>query len=172
MIPTTRDNILAGAAYVRELLDRYGWPGVLAAYNAGPASLRRASRGRPIARRDASVCGQACKSAWHRVASDADHRPAVFDSCSVVRRAIRSDENTRSLVGAHSFERRHDRNLGARCFAPGTPAYWRVRPSIGFASFAMTMCAGSQAMACFSEELAEGAEQWANTTAGRRDGRP
>lgn len=31
------DNILAGAAYLRELLDRYGWPGFLAAYNAGPS---------------------------------------------------------------------------------------------------------------------------------------
>jgi len=32
-----RDNILAGAAYLRELYDRYGSPGFLAAYNAGPA---------------------------------------------------------------------------------------------------------------------------------------
>ena len=31
------DNILAGAAYLRESLDRYGSPGFLAAYNAGPA---------------------------------------------------------------------------------------------------------------------------------------
>lgn len=31
-----RDNILAGAAYLRELRDRYGSPGLLAAYNAGP----------------------------------------------------------------------------------------------------------------------------------------
>uniref|UniRef100_UPI0035655F68 lytic transglycosylase domain-containing protein n=1 Tax=Sphingomonas sp. TaxID=28214 RepID=UPI0035655F68 len=30
------DNILAGAAYLRELFDRYGSPGFLAAYNAGP----------------------------------------------------------------------------------------------------------------------------------------
>lgn len=30
------DNILAGAAYLRELRDRYGVTGVLAAYNAGP----------------------------------------------------------------------------------------------------------------------------------------
>ncbi|MHB0790577.1 lytic transglycosylase domain-containing protein [Bradyrhizobium sp. 5.13L] len=29
-------NILAGTAYLRELLDRYGSPGVFAAYNAGP----------------------------------------------------------------------------------------------------------------------------------------
>jgi len=31
-----RDNILAGAAYLREIYDRYGSPGFLAAYNAGP----------------------------------------------------------------------------------------------------------------------------------------
>lgn len=31
------DNIIAGAAYLRELHDRYGVPGFLAAYNAGPA---------------------------------------------------------------------------------------------------------------------------------------
>ncbi|MDP2333804.1 MAG: transglycosylase SLT domain-containing protein [Reyranella sp.] len=32
-----RDNILAGVAYLREMHDRYGSPGFLAAYNAGPA---------------------------------------------------------------------------------------------------------------------------------------
>ncbi|QHP66429.1 lytic transglycosylase domain-containing protein [Bradyrhizobium sp. LCT2] len=31
-----RDNIFAGAAFLRELHDRYGSPGFLAAYNAGP----------------------------------------------------------------------------------------------------------------------------------------
>ena len=31
-----RDNILAGAAYIRAMHDRYGAPGFLAAYNAGP----------------------------------------------------------------------------------------------------------------------------------------
>ena len=31
------DNIFAGAAYLRALVDRYGSPGFLAAYNAGPA---------------------------------------------------------------------------------------------------------------------------------------
>ena len=32
-----RDSILAGAAYLREMLDRYGSQGFFAAYNAGPA---------------------------------------------------------------------------------------------------------------------------------------
>lgn len=31
------DNILAGTAHLRELLDRYGSPGVFVAYNAGPS---------------------------------------------------------------------------------------------------------------------------------------
>lgn len=31
-----RDNILAGTAYLRELYERYGYPNLFAAYNAGP----------------------------------------------------------------------------------------------------------------------------------------
>jgi len=44
-----RDNILAGAAYLRELRDRYDSPGFLAAYNAGPGRYEdyRAT-GRPL----------------------------------------------------------------------------------------------------------------------------
>jgi soluble lytic murein transglycosylase-like protein len=44
-----RDNILAGAAYIRELSDRYGTPGFLAAYNAGPGRYERhLATGRPL----------------------------------------------------------------------------------------------------------------------------
>ena len=44
-----RDNILAGAAYIRELHDRYGTPGFLAAYNAGPGRYERhLATGRPL----------------------------------------------------------------------------------------------------------------------------
>jgi len=44
-----RDNILAGAAFLRELHDRYGTPGFLAAYNAGPARYEEHLRtGRPL----------------------------------------------------------------------------------------------------------------------------
>ncbi len=40
------DNILAGTAYIRELYDRYGAPGFLAAYNAGPQRLEDFNAGR------------------------------------------------------------------------------------------------------------------------------
>jgi hypothetical protein len=43
------DNIMAGAAYLRELHDRYGVPGFLAAYNAGPARWQdHLATGRPL----------------------------------------------------------------------------------------------------------------------------
>ena len=44
------DNILAGAAYLRELYDRYGSPGFLAAYNAGPERYEEYLAGRPLPR--------------------------------------------------------------------------------------------------------------------------
>ncbi|MPZ41189.1 MAG: transglycosylase SLT domain-containing protein [Rhizobiales bacterium] len=43
-----RDNILAGAAYLREMYDRYGSPGFLAAYNAGPGRYEEYLAGRPL----------------------------------------------------------------------------------------------------------------------------
>lgn len=44
-----RDNILAGAAYLRELHERYCSPGFLAAYNAGPGRYDdHLATGRPL----------------------------------------------------------------------------------------------------------------------------
>lgn len=43
-----RDNIIAGAAYLREMFDRYGSPGFLAAYNAGPGRYEEYLAGRPL----------------------------------------------------------------------------------------------------------------------------
>lgn len=66
-----RDNILAGAAYLREMHDRYGAAGMLAAYNAGPGRWEDyLSRGRPLpaetvaymARVGATVGGSAAPS--------------------------------------------------------------------------------------------------------------
>lgn len=42
------DNILAGAAYLSEMFDRYGKGGFLAAYNAGPQRYKEYLKGRPL----------------------------------------------------------------------------------------------------------------------------
>jgi soluble lytic murein transglycosylase-like protein len=44
-----RDNILAGAAYLRAMYDAFGYPGLFAAYNAGPGRYAEHLRtGRPL----------------------------------------------------------------------------------------------------------------------------
>lgn len=44
-----RNNILAGAAYLRAMYDRFGYPGLFAAYNAGPGRYADHLRtGRPL----------------------------------------------------------------------------------------------------------------------------
>lgn len=44
-----RDNILAGTAYLRVMYDRYGYPGLFAAYNAGPERYDEyLHQGRPL----------------------------------------------------------------------------------------------------------------------------
>lgn len=44
-----RDNIIAGTAYLRDMYDRYGLEGMLAAYNAGPGRYEAYLRnGRPL----------------------------------------------------------------------------------------------------------------------------
>lgn len=40
-----RDNIIAGTAYLRLLYDRFGYPGLFAAYNAGPTRYAAFLRG-------------------------------------------------------------------------------------------------------------------------------
>ncbi len=42
------DNVLAGTAYLRWLLDRYGREGFLSAYNAGPGRYKQSLSGRPL----------------------------------------------------------------------------------------------------------------------------
>lgn len=46
-----RDNIIAGTAYLRAMYDHFGYPGLFAAYNAGPGRYGEyLSRGRPLPR--------------------------------------------------------------------------------------------------------------------------
>jgi soluble lytic murein transglycosylase-like protein len=44
-----RDNILAGTAYLRLMYDRFGYPGLFGAYNAGPGRYaEHLASGRPL----------------------------------------------------------------------------------------------------------------------------
>ena len=66
------DNIIAGAAYLRELHDRYGAPGFLAAYNAGPARWEDHLANRPTAAgRDAAYLARLAPIVGGSAADDA-----------------------------------------------------------------------------------------------------
>lgn len=94
-----RDNILAGAAYLRKMYDRFGYPGLFAAYNAGPkryarhlstgrslpletrlymqnVTARAAQRARPT--RTETVGLFAMKSAQRKPAAEASERASLF----------------------------------------------------------------------------------------------
>ena len=61
------DNIIAGAGYIRELFDRYGSPGWIAAYNAGPGRYEDSLKGRALpAETRAYVAAAADALAWTR----------------------------------------------------------------------------------------------------------
>jgi soluble lytic murein transglycosylase-like protein len=82
-----RDNILAGTAYLRAMYDRFGYPGLFAAYNAGPARYaEHLSRGRRLPSETvayvAQVAGGASAarpiSGADALASAPDERPSLF----------------------------------------------------------------------------------------------
>lgn len=78
------NNILAGTAYIREMYDRFGFPGFLAAYNAGPRRLEDyLYAGRPLPGETtaylAAVAPRLAGSAeaWGPLATYASLRPEI-----------------------------------------------------------------------------------------------
>ena len=89
-----RDNILAGTGYLRMMYDRFGYPGLFAAYNAGPARYaRHRATGRPLpAETVAYLAAVAAGSAGAGAAAPAGARAAAPPaSLFVVRPGIRSE---------------------------------------------------------------------------------
>lgn len=75
------DNILAGAAFLRAMYDRYGYPGVFAAYNAGPERfddyLRRGIALPDETRRYLLAIGSGVRDAVAEMRPDAINEPFV-----------------------------------------------------------------------------------------------
>lgn len=76
-----RDNVLAGTFYLRLMYDRFGYPGLFAAYNAGPGAYAAYLAGRRALPREtlvylAAVTGQAALVRSHN--RQAALRPGLF----------------------------------------------------------------------------------------------
>lgn len=103
-----RDNIIAGAAYLRDMYDRYGASGMLAAYNAGPGRYETYLRdGRPLPRETQTYL--------RRLLPFIGAEPAASPSDPARPPAIPWMEATlfpaRGDVGASAIEARSDRDL-------------------------------------------------------------
>lgn len=86
-----RENILAGAAYLREMFDRFGRKGFLAAYNAGPQRYQEhLSKGRPLPRETIDYVAKL--------------RPLIKGAVDIPPRSERSG-NRSSADGSQLFDR-------------------------------------------------------------------
>lgn len=111
-----RANIMAGAAYLRDMHDRYGSPGFLAAYNAGPGRYEqylRGARGLPTETQnyvaklapmigdtttnpvtasttEAGLATQPPRPSWTRASLFAMRSPSTEDTDSVAQSATQS----------------------------------------------------------------------------------
>jgi hypothetical protein len=85
-----RDNILAGTAYLRRMYERFGYPGLFAAYNAGPGRYRAyLERRRPLPRETRAYVARIAGSGW--IAASRGHRDG-----NVLRRADGGRGGTRA----------------------------------------------------------------------------
>ena len=90
-----RDNILAGAAYLREMHDRYGFNGFLAAYNAGPGRFdEHLKTGRPLPEETINYV----TSVLRRLDDTADVSPKITPKIAVSDSDLRQQKNTTNSI--------------------------------------------------------------------------
>ena len=167
------DNILAGAAYLRKLHDRYGAAGFLAAYDAGPARYEdRLATGRPLpAETRAYVAVLARMVAGERV-DDAKIVAVTTHSWTeapffAVRAESRPTDSSADVRPARRqpFDRRRCGRFDGACTAIERP----VRPYVPSEFEAMSGDVLHRSL--WGHIAALGVEQWTqgNTNAGRQD---
>ena len=167
------DNILAGAAYLRELLDRYGSPGFLAAYNAGPARYEdHLATGRRAACGDTGLRGRPRSSDRRR----GDRRRhgcqcgrAFVDRSAAVRRACREHRGEVSGVIRSAFGPAIDRQSSAGLDGSRAAIAGPVHRHVSWKSAAMKRVALDRRLAGHGGPWSVGRWEPRNPTNGRQD---
>lgn len=119
-----RDNIAAGTAYLREMLDRFGLEGFLAAYNAGPERYEdHLADGRPLP--DETKTYVAKLATLIRIEQRGGGAPVIRHSISwqrapvFVMRSDGSSADRSSTSAAHSLSAQKGiPNVGGLALAP------------------------------------------------------
>lgn len=123
-----RDNILAGAAYLRELRDRFGAPGFLAAYNAGPSRYAdHLATGRPLPAETRAFVAALAPAIAAAGTADAQFRgPAARDAWTRAPLFIVRDGNSATTVSVQA-----DASSESKTTARKTQALDAVTPHAG-----------------------------------------
>lgn len=89
------DNIIAGTAYLRLMYDRFGYPGLFAAYNAGPARYANHLRtGRPLPGETIAYLGQVAGSQdTPKLVASRPKSSGIFFQIDSVSRAIPAENS-------------------------------------------------------------------------------
>jgi hypothetical protein len=98
------DNIQAGAAYLRELLDQYGERGFLAAYNAGPGRYEDYLHGRALPAETTHYVGRIAPALSLRGISAAAYSASSGDGSSSIFVAIAAPEKHDDQPPRHSAD--------------------------------------------------------------------
>lgn len=86
---TPRDNIIGGTAYLRAMYDRFGYPGLFAAYNAGPGRYAEHLRtGRPLPRETRDYVAKLTGSGGSALPRRSAARPAQTVAAAAPLQAI------------------------------------------------------------------------------------
>lgn len=108
------DNILARSAYLRDLYDRYGWPGALAAYHAGPTRYdEHLSADRPLPQATLAYLAFVDRLIADRAPLDSVDRTLFVVRPSSARQSDQSvgDTQTGALFVALQHSNRHGKNV-------------------------------------------------------------
>lgn len=101
-----RDNIIAGTAYLRLLYDRFGYPGLFAAYNAGPARYADYLAGRArLPGETIAYLGSVADPRVRATAPDAPPRQLLFALRHDLDGAARSSPAPRAETGLFALRR-------------------------------------------------------------------
>jgi soluble lytic murein transglycosylase-like protein len=94
-----RDNIIAGTAYLRQMYDRFGYPGLFAAYNAGPARYAdHLATGKPLPGETRAYLAIVTDDEVTGHPGRATAPPRPVDPLFVVRREAHNDAASRGPV--------------------------------------------------------------------------
>jgi soluble lytic murein transglycosylase-like protein len=91
-----RANILAGTAYLADLRERFGFPGLFAAYNAGPTRYAAHPRGERTLPRETKAY---LKRIQNRLSGDQKEAPksqsgGLFFPLSTIKKGVENDEKS------------------------------------------------------------------------------